>query len=114
MRCSICGGHVTNQRCDDCGMIFPPENRYILHHTDDPDCPSHTEPGQKVHPVSLAMDYARHRAGHASAVHRPAAQPGYSRPSGSGKHSSQVVPLIVALFWVAFCLIISLFNIASF
>ena len=23
MRCSICGGHLTNQRCDDCGMIFP-------------------------------------------------------------------------------------------
>ena len=31
MRCSICGGHLTNQRCDDCGMIFPPEDRYTLH-----------------------------------------------------------------------------------
>ena len=34
MRCSICGGHLTNQRCDDCGMIFPPEDRYTLHHTE--------------------------------------------------------------------------------
>ena len=49
MRCSICGGHLTNQRCDDCGMIFPPEDRYTLHHTEDPNCPSHVEPGQKAH-----------------------------------------------------------------
>ena len=62
MRCSICGGHLTNQRCDDCGMIFPPEDRYTLHHTEDPNCPSHVEPGQKARPVSLAADYARHRA----------------------------------------------------
>ena len=61
MRCSICGGHLTNQRCDDCGMIFPPEDRYTLHHTEDPNCPSHVEPGQKARPVSLAADYARHR-----------------------------------------------------
>lgn len=53
MRCSICGGHLTNQRCDDCGMIFPPEDRYTLHHTEDPNCPSHVEPGQKARPVSL-------------------------------------------------------------
>ena len=46
MRCSICGGHLTNQRCDDCGMIFPPEDRYTLHHTEIPII-SHVEPGQK-------------------------------------------------------------------
>ena len=60
MRCSICGGHLTNQRCDDCGMIFPPEDRYTLHHTEDPNCPSHVEPGQKARPVSLAADLKIH------------------------------------------------------
>lgn len=115
MRCSICGGHVTNQRCDDCGMIFPPENRYILHHTEDPDCPSHTEPGQKTRPASLAMDYARHRAGHTSPAQRPAAQPTYSRPgSNQNRTKSQIPPLIIALFWVVFCLVVSLINIAPF
>ena len=49
MRCSICGGHLTNQRCDDCGMIFPPEDRYTLHHTEDPNCPSHVEPVSYTH-----------------------------------------------------------------
>lgn len=72
MRCSICGGHLTNQRCDDCGMIFPPEDRYTLHHTEDPNCPSHVEPGQKARPVSLAADYARHRA---ESAPRPPAVP---------------------------------------
>ena len=61
MRCSICGGHLTNQRCDDCGMIFPPEDRYTLHHTEDPNCPSHVEPGQKARPVSLAAGPKAHR-----------------------------------------------------
>ena len=75
MRCSICGGHLTNQRCDDCGMIFPPEDRYTLHHTEDPNCPSHVEPGQKARPVSLAADYARHRAESAPRPSRPSGLP---------------------------------------
>ena len=69
MRCSICGGHLTNQRCDDCGMIFPPEDRYTLHHTEDPNCPSHVEPGQKARPVSLAADYARRGGGVVAVMH---------------------------------------------
>ena len=62
MRCSICGGHLTNQRCDDCGMIFPLRTAILCTIPRDPNCPSHVEPGQKARPVSLAADYARHRA----------------------------------------------------
>ncbi len=89
MRCSICGGHLTNQRCDDCGMIFPPEDRYTLHHTEDPNCPSHVEPGQKARPVSLAADYARHRA---ESAPRPQPSQRPTKPtyqnSNSGRHKA--------------------------
>ena len=80
MRCSICGGHLTNQRCDDCGMIFPPEDRYTLHHTEDPNCPSHVDPGQKARPVSLAADYARRPSGLPSQLTRTAIPAGARAP----------------------------------
>ena len=73
MRCSICGGHLTNQRCDDCGMIFPPEDRYTLHHTEDPNCPSHVEPGQKA---------VRSRWRRITPATGPKAHRAPSRPSG--------------------------------
>ena len=116
MRCSICGGHVTNQRCDDCGMIFPPEDRYTLRHPEAPNCPSHVQPGQKARPVSLAADYARHRAESAPRPQppkRPTVQP--SKPayqnSLSGKRKASQVPgLVIALIWVVICLVISFGN----
>lgn len=116
MRCSICGGHVTNQRCDDCGMIFPPEDRYTLHHTEDPNCPSHVEPGQKAHPVSLAADYARHRAEHAPRPQPPKRstvqrKPAYQKNDPDRRRASQIPGLVIALIWIAVCLIISFGNI---
>ena len=114
MRCSICGGHLTNQRCDDCGMIFPPEDRYTLHHTEDPNCPSHVEPGQKARPVSLAADYARHRAESAprpQPSQRPA-KPTYQNSNSGRRKGSQIPGLIIALVWVVICLMISFANIS--
>ena len=110
MRCSICGGHLTNQRCDDCGMIFPPEDRYTLHHTEDPNCPSHVEPGQKAHPVSLAADYARHRA-EPQPSQRPT-KPTYQNSNSGRRKGSQIPGLIIALVWVVICLMISFANIS--
>ena len=78
MRCSICGGHLTNQRCDDCGMIFPPEDRYTLHHTEDPNCPSHVEPGQKARPVYYCLSAASFMP----PATGPKAHRAPSRPSG--------------------------------
>ncbi len=109
MRCSICGGHLTNQRCDDCGMIFPPEDRYTLHHTEDPNCPSHVEPGQKARPVSLAADYARHRAESAprpQPSQRPT-KPTYQNSNSGRRKGSQIPGLIIALVWVVICLMIT-------
>ena len=114
MRCSICGGHLTNQRCDDCGMIFPPEDRYTLHHTEDPNCPSHVEPGQKARPVSLAADYARHRAESAprpQPSQRPT-KPTYQNSNSGRRKGSQIAGLIIALVWVVICLMISFANIS--
>lgn len=112
MRCSICGGHLTNQRCDDCGMIFPPEDRYTLHHTEDPNCPSHVEPGQKARPVSLAVDYARHRAESApcSQPSQRPAKPTYQNINSGRRKGSQIPGLIIALVWVVICLMISFAN----
>ena len=110
MRCSICGGHLTNQRCDDCGMIFPPEDRYTLHHTEDPNCPSHVEPGQKARPVSLAADYARHRA--ESAPRPRPTKPTYQNSNSGRRKGSQIPGLIIALVWVVICLMISFANIS--
>ena len=108
MRCSICGGHLTNQRCDDCGMIFPPEDRYTLHHTEDPNCPSHVEPGQKARPVSLAADYARH-APRPQPSQRPT-KPTYQNSNSGRRKGSQIAGLIIALVWVVICLMISFAN----
>ena len=98
----------------NCGMIFPPEDRYTLHHTEDPNCPSHVEPGQKARPVSLAADYARHRAESAprpQPSQRPT-KPTYQNSNSGRRKGSQIAGLIIALVWVVICLMISFANIS--
>lgn len=52
MRCSICGGHLTNQRCDDCGMIFPLRTAILCTIPRIPTAPPTLSRGRK--PVRLA------------------------------------------------------------
>jgi hypothetical protein len=74
----------------------------------------HVEPGQKARPVSLAADYARHRAESAprpQPSQRPT-KPTYQNSSSGRRKGSQIPGLIIALVWVVICLMISFANIS--
>ncbi len=115
MRCSICGGHLTNQRCDDCGMIFLPLRTAILCTIPRiPTAPPTLSRGRKPvrsrwRRITPATGPKAHRAPQPS--QRPT-KPTYQNSNSGRRKGSQIPGLIIALVWVVICLMISFANIS--